>query len=136
MLAEENGFTVAEMLVAISTLGILVAAAAVGLGTLAPQFDLDNGARKVAMALNQGRVQAITRGHTIVVTFDTNDFTITDGEETVATDRLPSHITISATSAVTFTPLGTVTVPVTVTVSNSSHSRGVSVGLIGEVQTQ
>jgi prepilin-type N-terminal cleavage/methylation domain-containing protein len=136
MSAEEKGFTLAEMLVTSSVLGILLAAAAVGLGTLAPQFDLDNAARKVAMALNQGRVQAITRGHTMVVAFDTNDFTITDGDETVATDQLPLHITVSADGDATFTPLGTVTAPVTVTVSNSDGSRIVSVGLIGEVQVQ
>jgi len=136
MSAEEKGLTVAELLVAISTLGVLLSATAVGLGTLAPQFDLDNAARKVAMGLNQARVQAITRGHTVVVTFGTDDLTIADGEETIATDQLPPHITMSADSSVTFTPLGTVTAPVTVTVSNSSHSRGVSVGLIGEVQTQ
>lgn len=142
MLAEEKGFTVAEMLVAISTLGILLGAAAVGLGTLAPQFDLDNATRKVAMALNQGRVQAITRGHTIVVTFGTNDFAITDGDETVAADQLPSHITVSAAGDAVFTSLGTLdpaltaAIPLTVRVSNSGHSRGVSVGLIGEVQIQ
>jgi prepilin-type N-terminal cleavage/methylation domain-containing protein len=143
MSAEEKGFTLAEMLVTSSVLGILLAAAAVGLGTLAPQFDLDNAARKVAMALNQGRVQAITRGHTMVVAFDTNDegavaFTITDNvaDEIVATDIFPPHIAVSADSHAIFTPLGTVTAPVTVTVSNSHGSRIVSVGLIGEVQVQ
>ena len=88
------------------------------------------------MALNQGRVQAITRGHTVVVTFGTNDFTIADGDETVATDQLPPHITVSADSDATFTPLGTVTAPVTVTVGNGDGSREVKVGLIGEVQIQ
>jgi hypothetical protein len=133
---------VAEMLVAISTLGILLAGAAVGLGTLAPQFDLDNAARKVAMALNQGRVQAITRGHTIAVTFGTNDFTITDGDETVAADQLPPHITVYAAGDAVFTSLGTLdpvltaAIPLIVTVSNSDTYRSVSVGLIGEVQTQ
>ena len=138
MLAEEKGFTLAELLVAVGVLGLLTTIAAVGLGTLAPQFDLDNAARKVAMALNQGRVQAITRGHTMVVTFGTNDFTITDGvnAETVATDQLPPHITVSADGDATFTSLGSVTTPVTVTVSNSDHSRDVSVGLIGEVQIE
>ncbi len=138
VLAEEKGFTLAEMLVTISVLGILLAATAVGLGTLAPQFDLDNAARKVEMVLNQGRVQAITRGHTTVVAFGTDAFTITDNvaHETIATDTLPPRITVSADGDATFTPLGTVTTPVTVTVSNSDHSRDVSVGLIGEVKIQ
>jgi prepilin-type N-terminal cleavage/methylation domain-containing protein len=143
MSVEEKGFTLAEMLVTSSVLGILLAAAAVGLGTLAPQFDLDNAAQKVAMALNQGRVQAITTGHTMVVAFNTNDegavaFTITDDvyDEIIATDIFPPHITVSADRNPTFTPLGTVTAPVTVTVSNSHGSRDISVGLIGEVQIQ
>ena len=139
----EEGLTLAEMCVTLSMLGILMAAAAVGLCTLAPQFDLDNATRKVAMALNQGRVQAITRGHSMVVAFDTNAegavaFTITDDvdDETIATDIFPPHITVSADRNPTFTPLGTVTAPVTVTVSNGNGSRDVNVGLIGEVQIQ
>lgn len=132
----QRGFTMVEMIVAIGIFGIMGAIAAVGLGILAPQFNLDNAARKVAMALNQGRVQAITRGHTIVVTSGTGAFTITDNvnHETIATDTLPPHITVSADGNATFTPLGTVTTPVTVTVSNSDHSRAVSVGLMGEGQ--
>jgi prepilin-type N-terminal cleavage/methylation domain-containing protein len=136
MLVEEKGLTLAEMLVAISILGLLTAISAVSLGTLVPQFNLDNATRKVAMVLNQARVQAITRGHTIVVTFGTNDFTIVDGDETIATDTFPPHIIVSADGAATFTPLGTVTAPVTVTVGNGDGYRVVSVGLIGEVEIQ
>jgi len=138
VLAEEKGLTATELLTVVGILGILLSMAAVGLGTLAPQFDLDNAARKVEMVLNQGRVQANTRGHTTVVAFSTDAFTITDNvaHETIATDTLPPRITVSADGDATFTPLGTVTTPVTVTVSNSDHSRDVSVGLIGEVQIQ
>jgi hypothetical protein len=125
-------------MVALAILGILLPMTAASLGTLAPQFDLDNGARRTAMALNQARVQAITRGHTMVVTFGTNTLTITDNvnSKTVARDHLPPDLRVSASAAATFTPLGTVAAPLTVTVSNSHNSRYVSVRLTGEVQVQ
>ena len=136
--AGEKGMTLIELMVALAMLGILLPMAAVSLGSLAPKFDLDNAARKTVMVLNQARVQAITRGHTVVVTFGADTFLLTDitNHETVAEGEFPSDITISAEDDATFTPLGTVTVPVTVTVSNSENSRDVSVGLTGEVQVQ
>jgi hypothetical protein len=96
-------------------------------------------------------VQAITRGHTIVVTFGTNDFTITDIDVAddddarhVATDALPPHITVYKGSSIQagFTPLGTLSqkwsdsLPVKVTLWNGESTREVEVGLIGEVQIQ
>jgi len=126
------------MLVAIGTMGILFSMAVVGLGTLAPQFDLDNAARRVAMVLSQGRVQAITRGHRIVVSFGEGEATITDDTDGVemATETFPPHIYVSASGDTTFTPVGTATTPVSVTVSNGSSSREITVGLIGGVQIQ
>jgi len=98
MLTEEKGFTVAELLVAISMLGILLAAAAVGLGTLAPQFDVDNGTRQVGMVMSQARIQAITRGHRVVVAIGEEGATVTDDTEhkEIATQTFPPHISITA----------------------------------------
>src|SRR5262245_53698616 len=109
MLAEQKGLTVAEMLVAISTLGVLLGAAAVGLGTLAPQFDLDNGARQVGMVLSQARIQAITRGHRVVVSIAEEGATVTDDteHEEIATKSFPPHISISANKPAVFTSVGT-----------------------------
>ncbi|MBI3304085.1 MAG: prepilin-type N-terminal cleavage/methylation domain-containing protein [Deltaproteobacteria bacterium] len=133
-----QGFTVVETMVVIAILGILFSIATVVLGNLAPKFDLDNGARMTAMALNEARVQAIARGHNMVVSFGSNTFTITDdvNNEVVAEGQLPLHLSLSAGDDSTFTPLGTVTAPLIVTVSNGDNSRDVSVGLIGEVQIQ
>jgi hypothetical protein len=91
-----------------------------------------------AMGLNQARVQAITRGHNIDITFAAYTFAITDadnGNELMAVGELPSAITANV-GTTTFTPLGTVTAPLTITLSNGDGSRAVSVGLIGEVQVQ
>jgi prepilin-type N-terminal cleavage/methylation domain-containing protein len=134
----QRGFTVAEIMVAMGVFGILTASAVGSLGNLAPSFNLDSAAHITTMALNQARVQAITRGHNMVVTFGPNSFTITDevNDKTVATGQLPPHITVSTANTPTFTPLGTAATPLTVTVSNGSNSRNVSVGLTGEVQLQ
>jgi len=134
----QRGFTMVEMIVAIGIFGIMGAIAAVGLGIFAPQFNLDNAARMAAMGLNQARVQAITRGHNIDITFAAYTFAITDadnGDELMAVGELPFAITADV-GTTTFTPLGTVTAPLTITLSNGDGSRAVSVGLIGEVQIQ
>ncbi|MEW6300417.1 MAG: GspH/FimT family protein [Thermodesulfobacteriota bacterium] len=134
--SNEKGLTVIEILVAIGILAILLATAAVGLGALAPKFNLDNGVRTVAMALHQARVQAITRGHTIEVVFDSTGFTITDAtseDEVIAGGEVSSGIVLSPSDVISFTPLGTAAAPQTVSVSNGDYSRSVSVGLTGEV---
>ena len=140
----QRGLTVIELLVAIAIFGVLVGVARVGLGSLAPQFNIDNGARTLTMALNQARVQAITRGHTVDAAVGGGGFSIFDvnnGNELLAEGELPAHITVSSGNAV-FTPLGTLntnlstSVPLTFAVSNGSHTRNITVGLIGEVQVQ
>jgi Tfp pilus assembly protein FimT len=137
--ADETGLTLIEVLVAIGIMTILIATAAVGLGALAPKFNLDNGVRTAAMALHQARTQAITRGHTVEVTFDAAGFTITDatnGDEFIAEGEVPSGIVLSPSDIFSFTPLGMATAPQTVSISNGDHSRDVRVGLTGEVMIE
>lgn len=134
---DDTGMTVIELLVASVVFGMLALMAMVTLGSLVPKFNLDSGARLTAMGLIQARMQAISRGHT--VTFVTDTLTIIDtdnADEILAHVNLPSGITISAGSDATFTPLGIVPVPRTITVSNGDDSRDVRVGLTGEVQIQ
>ena len=126
-----------EMLVAMGMFGILATAAGVGLGQMAPKFNLDNGARMMAMALTQARTLAITRGHIVEVTFDSHSFTITDtvADEVVAAGQLSTQITMAGDSAASFTPLGTVSTPLDITLSNGGETdRVVRVSLTGEVQ--
>jgi prepilin-type N-terminal cleavage/methylation domain-containing protein len=146
----QDGLTLAETLVAVSMVGILMAGAMTGLGALAPKFNLDNGARTVAMTMNQARAQAITRGHRIYAIFYTGGFLTYDLDAWLANPldepptewgELPAHISVS-TTIVGFSPLGTLIVnqstniPVEVTLANGDYTREVSVGLIGEVEIQ
>jgi hypothetical protein len=128
------------MMVALGVFGVLTATAFVGLGLLSPGFNIDNGVRGVAMVLQQARVQAITRGHRINVAFSSYDLTVSDADENGATltkGELPKRLSMSAQPSVaTFSPLGTLTAPLTVAVTNSTHTRYVTAGIIGEVQIQ
>ena len=134
-----RGFTVIELLVALSIMVILISAATTTLGELAPKFNLDNTVRSVGMALNQARSQAITTGHTIDVSFGAHDYTITDvtdGGTVLSADEFSSIISVSAGNVVTFTPLGMSDAETPITVSNDSYSRTVTVKITGEVLLQ
>ena len=139
VLAEEKGLTVTELLTAVSILGILLSMSAVGISTVAQQFDLDNGARQVAMILSQARIQAITRGHRVVVSFGDEEATVTDdtNHEEIATKSFPPHISVSANKDAAFTSIGTITDPDVVIITSNEHgSRDLRIGLIGEVQIE
>ena len=133
---KSQGFTVIELLVALSVLAILLSLAANTLGELGPKFELDNTVRSVAMALNQARSQAVTMGHTIDVSFDSHDYEIidvTDGGTVLLADEFSTITAVSAGDVVTFTPLGMADAEVPITVSNDSYSRVVKVKITGEV---
>lgn len=134
-----QGFSIIEILVAISILSLLLVIAATTLSELAPKFELDNTVRSVAMALNQARNQAITRGRLVNVTFGSHSYAITDatdGDAVLAMDELSTLAVVAAEDSVSFTPLGMSTAEVFITVSNASHSRTVKVGITGEVMLQ
>ncbi len=125
-------------MVTIGVGAILISIATVSLGHLAPAFNLDNGTMTTAMVLKEARMQAISRGHTVTVAFEGNDFTVTDSIDGSTLDQgsVPSSVSVEADGGVSFSALGVAVSPVTMTVSNSAGSRYVNVELIGEVQIQ
>jgi Tfp pilus assembly protein FimT len=146
-MCHQYGFSAAELLVAVAAMGAMVTVTRVGLGTLAPQVNLDHGTRTLAMVLTQARVQAITRGHTVEVTFGETGssqpcVTVTDPDadptdEILLYRELSTHITVSSDpGVVAFSPLGTVADGLMVTVSNGHYSRSIAVGFTGEVQVE
>ncbi len=128
-----------QNLIALATLAILISMTSVTLGSLAPKFNLDNGSRLTAMALLQAKMQAVTRGRSISVAFDSDGFSVFDTAE--PTDVLseldmPAGVSLTTNGDVEFTSLGTVIFPRSITVSNGQNYRIVSVGFTGEVQVQ
>lgn len=129
------------MVVTFSVLAIVVSVGTSSLGALSTRFSLDNGTRTVAMALNQARVYAITRGHVVNVNFTTHGFSSTDtqaaaGSQGLIAGEVASPVTLSASGPVSFTPLGSVGSPFAVTVYRGTDTRTISIGLAGEVDIQ
>jgi Tfp pilus assembly protein FimT len=139
--AGEAGFTLAEILGVIAAISVMTAISSLTLGTLSTKFSLDGSARTVAMALNQGRVYAITRAHVVSVAFTSGTFTTTDtqasgGAAKLAGGALPSPLTVSGSSVVSFSPLGTVSTPFVATLTRGGNTRIVRVEVTGEVDIQ
>jgi prepilin-type N-terminal cleavage/methylation domain-containing protein len=138
--ARDGGYTLLELITCLATMGILVAIAAPSLGPISAAFKVDNGSRTIAMALAQARVAAITRGHQIDVSFTSQGFTMTDpvvgGGYVVIKGDLPAPTTLTASGTTSFTPLGTVTAPLAVTVHSVGRQRVVRLGLAGEVEIE
>ena len=135
--ATERGFTLIELMVTLGLGAILISLATLSLGHLAPAFNLDNGTMTTAMVLKEARMQAISRGHTVTVAFEDNDFTVTDSVDESILDRGQCLLRCQLRLVDgLFFSLGVAATPLTITVSNDVGSRNVNVELIGEVQVE
>lgn len=133
------GFTATEIVASLSAASVLAAIGVISLGTLSAVFSLDHGTRTVAMALSQARVNAISRGHVVTVTFGSSNFVARDTEvgdqgEIFLEGSVPHPVTMEASGQATFSALGTVANPVTVTLTRGGSTRQVQVALTGAVE--
>ncbi len=131
--------TLIEILVAMATLVILISMTSVTLGSLAPKLNLDNGSRLTAMALHQAKMQAVMRGRSISVAFDSDGFLVfdtADPTDVLSELDMPAGVSLTTNGDVEFTSLGTAAFPRSITVSSGPNYRIVSVGFTGEVQIQ
>ncbi len=136
-----GGFTIADLLSTLSALGVVVSMGAVGFDAVASRFTLDNTTRTIAMTLDRARVTAIARGHVVNVTFGAQKFTATDmavasGAGILAAGTVPGPLTVDVSGTASFSPLGTVAAPVTVTLHRNAETRVVRVSITGQVDVQ
>lgn len=136
--SSEGGFSFAEMVVTLSMAGVLAGIGALSLGPLSAAFSLDTGSRTVAMGFSQARVFAISRGRTVNVTFGSGGFVVRDTQlnQDLMHAEVPAPVTMEATGVASFSPLGSVSTPVVVTLDRNGKTRLVRVGFTGEVEIQ
>jgi len=126
------------LVVTLSMAGVLIAIGALSLGSLSAAFSLDTGSRIVAMGFSQARVFAISRGRTTTVTFGSSSFVVRDTQlnKDLLRGQVPEPVTMEATGVAAFSPLGTVSSPVEVTLDRNGETRLVRVALTGEVELE
>jgi Tfp pilus assembly protein FimT len=134
----EGGFSFAELVVTLSMAGVLIAIGALSLGSLSAAFSLDTGSRIVAMGFSQARVFAISRGRTTTVTFGASGFVVRDTQlnKDLLRGQVPEPVIMEASGVAAFSPLGTVSSPVEVTLDRNGETRLVRVALTGEVEVE
>lgn len=133
-LTDRRGFSIAEILVAIAVFAILAAIAAPQFLAFRPRNRLNGAARQIYAELMWARSKAVNDNAAYVVTFPTNQTMQIAGSttKTVNIQTEYSDVTLSSSaSTITFSSRGTTDVGPTITLTNSSGTKTVTVRITG-----
>lgn len=148
IIVSNRGFNLSELMTAMAIFGILAAIAIPSFLSLQPALRLNGGAREVMSKLRWARSQAVEQNATYIVDFPSNhslrvfnDANLNDtwdsGETThtfdIQTDFEGVTFTVSGATP-KFTGRGTATGVTSITVTNPSGSKTVSVSATGNVK--
>ena len=140
----EDGFTLTELMVVMSLVGLLATFSAPHLGRWLAVIKVNAAARGIASELQLGRMRAISENIRFRISFDTigetyqiHKYVAGDWEEVDPAKPLPSGIDLetATTNPIFFQTLGTVAAGSTITVSNAQNQkRRVTVSRSGRVK--
>ena len=137
-LKSNQGFTMAELMATIGLFAIVAAIAVPSYLSVLPGMRLNGAAREVLGKLMWARSKAVEQNGSYVVTFPTNHtLQITAGawSQTIDLQADYSGITLSKSGAdPTFNGRGTAAGSTTVTISNGSSTKTVTVSATGNVK--
>jgi type IV fimbrial biogenesis protein FimT len=148
VLIENSGFTVIQLLGALALMAVMIAIGVPQYVALRPGMQLNGAAREVLGKLMWARSKAVEENNQWVVTFptnhtvqlldDTNNNGVADpGESTTTVDISTDYsgVTLSKSgSDPTFSTRGTAGGSTTITITNTSGSRTVTVNAAGNVK--
>ena len=142
------GLTLTELLIAVVVVGVLARVAAVNMLPEMPRYRLTNAATELAWTLRALRMRAISQHHAVTVTFtnnhvytvwtDRNDNGNADSGEVQTTDINVSYPSVQLTSTANpvFQPTGIVTNVPTITLTNGSGAKTLTMNLLGDITIQ
>jgi Tfp pilus assembly protein FimT len=146
--AHATGLTLTELLITVVVIGALARVAAVNVFPVMPRYRLTNAATELAWTLRALRMRAISQHHIVTVTFtnshvytvwtDRNDNNLIDSGEEQTTDvnvRYPG-VQLASTTTPTFQPTGIVANVPTITLTNASGTKTLTMNLLGDITIQ
>jgi prepilin-type N-terminal cleavage/methylation domain-containing protein len=142
------GFTLVELMVTMAVIGIVSSVTAVNVVREIPRYRLTNAAAQLAWNFRALRLRAISQHHAVMVTFtnnhvytvwtDRNDNSSIDSGEVQTVDINGAYpgIQLASTTNPTFNATGTVTNLPTITLTNPSGAKTLTMNMLGDVTIQ
>lgn len=143
-----RGFTLTELMIVVALMAILAAIAVPSIMAQMPKYRLNGAARQVLGDLVAARMQAVSLNKRVKVFFDNNhqyricddansDGTVADGEGNVQTKDIQTEyhdVIFASNNDPIFQPNGTASNLATITLSNTSGSRSITISSAGRVR--
>lgn len=136
----QRGFTLIEIVMALTLAGLFIYGGTYTFQRLVPKFQLQSGIWEVTSGLNQARFRAIMSGAPVRVRFVPSGFVFERYDEaakiwrTAGAASLPG-VAIRANNSPVFHPQGTVSDLASITVSNARGAYRITVAITGRVRT-
>ena len=141
----QQGFTLAELMISLVVIGLLMAIMVPNVRSQIPRYQLNGAARQVLRDLMAARMKAISQNTTVKVSFpDTHTYTVCNFDSTqnkcigtVSTKNIQQDyrdVTLTANNNPVFLSRGTATNLATITLTNVSGSKDITVNITGRVK--
>jgi len=135
----EQGFSLIELLISLTLLGVLTGMMAVSFLHQSPKYRLKKAVWEIHSRLNYARYKSIYKGKKYKVSFDTNGYTVekfseSEGQWKNDLWNLCEGVFIEATNSPIFHPRGTVSNLASIMISNSWGKYKISIAISGRIK--
>jgi prepilin-type N-terminal cleavage/methylation domain-containing protein len=136
---KDKGFTLTELIISLSLLGVLVAMMAVSYLHQSPKYRLKKVVWEIHSRLNYARYKSITKGEKYKISFEDNAYTIEKFNESQGQWKrdlwnLCEGVLIESTNSPIFHPKGTVSNLASIMISNSWGKYKISIAISGRIK--